>query len=130
MGMIFSLARSSFGRRFVGWFFANMSFVIPVKRLRETETLMAFHHPRPVYPVHILLVPKRPLANLTSISESDTDFMTDLFTTVQSLIVEFKLEVDGYRLITNGGPYQDIPHLHFHLISGVREVPVIQDDGF
>ena len=95
-----------------------MSFAIPVERLRETETLMAFHHPRPAYPVHILLVPKRPLASLTSISKSDTDFLQDLFTTTQSLIAEMNLEADGYRLITNGGPYQDIPHLHFHLVSG------------
>jgi diadenosine tetraphosphate (Ap4A) HIT family hydrolase len=33
------------------------------------------------------------------------------------LITEFKLEDSGYRLITNGGIYQDIPQLHFHLIS-------------
>ena len=116
--MIFTLACSSLGRRLTGWLFAYMSFAIPVKRLRETETLMAFHHPRPAYPIHILLVPKRPLSTLTDLSPADTDFMADLFSTAQSLIAEFNLEVDGYRLITNGGRYQDIPHLHFHLISG------------
>lgn len=78
---------------------------------------MAFHHPRPSYPVHILLVPKRPLASLTDLSPADTDFLADLFSTVQSLIAEFNLE-GGYRLIANGGRYQDIPHLHFHLVSG------------
>jgi histidine triad (HIT) family protein len=128
--MIFTFARSPLGRRLAGWFFANMSFAIPVRRLRETETLMAFHHPRPVYPVHILLVPKRQLAKLTDISTADTDFMIELFSTVQSLIAEFNLEAGGYRLITNGGPYQDIPHLHFHLISGVRKEPPPQEDGF
>jgi histidine triad (HIT) family protein len=116
--MIFALARSPIGRRLTGWVFAYMSFAIPVKRLRETATLMAFHHPRPSYPVHILLVPKRPLPSLTDLSLNDRDFMTDLFSTAQSLIDEFNLETEGYRLITNGGPYQDIPHLHFHLISG------------
>jgi histidine triad (HIT) family protein len=98
-----------------------MSFIIPVKRLRETETLMAFYHPQPTHPVHILLVPKRPLSTLTDLSPADTDFMADLFSTAQSLIAEFNLEADGYRLITNGGPYQDIPHLHFHLVSGEEE---------
>ena len=82
---------------------------------------MAFHHPRPAYPVHILLVPKRPLTALTDLSPADADFMTDLFAAAQSLIAEFNLETNGYRLITNGGPYQDIPHLHFHLISGGKE---------
>jgi histidine triad (HIT) family protein len=116
--MIISLARSPIGRRLSGWLFTYMSFIVPVKRLRETETLMAFHHPRPSYPVHILLVPKRPFASLTSLSPADTDFMADLFSTTQSLIAELALEAEGYRLITNGGPYQDIPHLHFHLVSG------------
>ena len=115
------MARSSIGRRLVGWFFANMSFVIPVHRLRETKSLIAFYHPRPVYPVHILLVPKRPLSNLGDLTSAETSFMADLFSTAQSLITEFNLEARGYRLITNGGPYQEIPHLHFHLISGNLE---------
>jgi len=88
---------------------------------------MAFHHPRPAYPVHILLVPKRPLTSLTDLSLADADFMTDLFSAAQSLIAEFNLEAGGYRLITNGGPYQDIPHLHFHLVSGEERGLVIGD---
>jgi histidine triad (HIT) family protein len=119
--VIFALARSPVGRRVTGWLFAYMSFVIPVQRLRETETLMAFYHPRPVYPVHILLVPKRPLSGLADLTAADADFMTDLFAAVQSLVAAFQLEEPGYRLIANGGGYQDIPHLHFHLVSGDAE---------
>ena len=101
-----------------------MSFAIPVQRLRETARLMAFHHPRPSYPVHILLVPKKAIADLAALTAADADFMLDLFSTVQSLVVEFQLEKAGYRLITNGGPYQALPQLHFHLISGL---PKLQD---
>jgi diadenosine tetraphosphate (Ap4A) HIT family hydrolase len=36
---------------------------------------------------------------------------------IQSLVVEFRLEEIGYRLIVNGGKYQDVPQLHFHLVS-------------
>jgi histidine triad (HIT) family protein len=113
-------ARSWLGQMVVGWLFAYMSFVIPVKRLRETETLLAFHHPQPNYPLHILIVTKRPYASLTAVETADTLFLTDLLQTVQSLIHEFNLEKSGYRLITNGGEYQDVPHLHFHLISAAE----------
>jgi diadenosine tetraphosphate (Ap4A) HIT family hydrolase len=34
---------------------------------------------------------------------------------VQSLVVEYHLP--AYRLMVNGGEYQEFPHLHFHLIS-------------
>jgi histidine triad (HIT) family protein len=95
-----------------------MSFVLPVERLHETDTLVAFHHPRPSHPLHILLVPKRKLSNLMAVQPADSDFFTDLYRTVQKLVIEFNLEAPGYTLLVNGGAYQDVPHLHFHLISG------------
>ena len=95
-----------------------MSFVIPVERLRETETLMAFHHPTPSYPFHVLLVPKKAVLSLKELDTNDSAFLSDLYSTVQSLIDEFHLS--AYRLIVNGGEYQDFPQLHFHLISTVR----------
>ena len=105
------LARSPAGSHLVGYFFTHMTFLFPLDRLRETETLVAFHH-------HILLVPRRRIQGLDDLSSADTDFMVDLFETVQSLVREFDLETLGYRLIANGGPYQDVPHLHLHLVSG------------
>jgi histidine triad (HIT) family protein len=92
-----------------------MSFAIPVKRLRETDTLMAFHHPKPSYPFHVLIVPKKAVVSLKEFDPTDTTFLSDLYSTVQSLVNEFQLP--AYRLIVNGGEYQDFPQLHFHLIS-------------
>ncbi len=100
-----------------------MSFMIPVQRLRETETLIAFHHPRPCYTVHIVIVPKRALGSLSDLKPGDADFTADLFAAVQSLVKEFDLEAKGYRLICNGGAYQDVPQLHFHLVSGDSHAP-------
>ena len=108
------LARTWAGRKLVGWIFAHMSFAIPARRLRETETLLAFFHPKPAYPFHVLLVPKQTISNLMELDPAST-FLTDLFATVQSLVTEF--ELPAYRLIVNGGEYQDFPQLHFHLIS-------------
>ncbi len=95
-----------------------MSFAIPVGRLRETETLMAFYHPKPSYPFHVLLMPKKAIASLKELDPNDSSFLTDLYSTVQSLVDEFHLS--AYRLIVNGGEYQDFPQLHFHLISDVK----------
>ena len=99
----------------IGSIFENMSFVIHVKRFRETKTLMAFHHPKPSYSFHILLVPKKAVASLKEFDSTDTSFLSDLYATVQSLVDEFQLA--AYRLIVNGGEYQDFPQLHFHLVS-------------
>ena len=115
------LLRSAAGKRllgrWIGWIFTYMSFALPLQRLRETPTLLAFKHPQPVYPLHILLVPKRSLPDFAALPPDDSALLHDLVQTVQSLVQEFQLEQRGYRLIVNGGPNQDLPQLHFHLIS-------------
>jgi histidine triad (HIT) family protein len=98
--------------------FRYMTFALPVDRLRETSQVIAFHHPRPSHPVHILIVPKKGIARMTDISVDDGALLADIFQTVASIVAEFDLEQQGYRLVTNGGAYQDVQQLHFHLISG------------
>ena len=111
----------------IGWLFAHISFAIPVQRVRETKTLMAFYHPKPAYPFHLLLVPKKAVASYQHLYANDSAFLSDLVSTVQNLVDEFHLS--AYRLIANGGDSQDFPQLHFHLVSDVetgssRSIPV------
>ena len=101
----------------IGWMFAHMSFALPVKRLHETNTLMAFYHPRPSYPFHVLLVPKKAVPSLKEFDTTDALFLADLYSTVLTIVNEFQLP--AYRLIVNGGEFQDFPQLHFHLISNI-----------
>ncbi len=118
MQRLYSFANTALGKFIIRILFTKASFMLPVKRLRETETLLAFHHPKPSYPVHILLMPKLDLPNFQALDADNPAFMADLIKTAQSLVEEFGLAEKGYRLIVNGGEYQDFPHLHFHLISG------------
>lgn len=125
--LLFRIARTSLGRIFIGWLFAHMNFAIPVQRLRETKSLVAFRHPKPSYAIHILIVPKRAISTLSAVTVADNDFFLDLIPTVQSLVAELQLEQAGYRLITNGGRYQDVEQLHFHLVSG-GSVEMVEKD--
>ena len=120
MSRLLAVARSPLGRLLVHGVFKYMSFALPVQRLRETPTLLAFHHPRPSHPLHILLVPKRPLRSLADLGAEESEFLVELFETVRSLVAEFDLEKCGYRLIANGGKYQEVAHLHFHLVAESR----------
>ncbi len=110
--------RSPLLSQMIGLVFAKMSFIVPVDRLRDTDTLLAFHHPNPAYPFHVLIVPKRSIASLAEPDPTDADFLCDLYATVQGIVDEFHLP--AYRLIVNGGDYQDFPQLHFHLISNFQ----------
>jgi histidine triad (HIT) family protein len=114
MNRIVRLANTPAGRFLIGWIFAHMSFAIPAKRLRETETLLAFYHPKPAYPFHVVILPKKDIRSFDELPPDDP-FLKDLVATIQSLMQEFQLP--GYRVIVNAGEYQTFPHLHFHLIS-------------
>ncbi|MPM74824.1 Purine nucleoside phosphoramidase [bioreactor metagenome] len=95
-----------------------MSKVLPVHTLFESETVLAFYHPHPAYPVHVLIVPKKPLKSLMELSAEQAAWMADVLQVAQSLVRQLNLEENGYRLILNGGKYQEVEMLHFHLVSG------------
>jgi len=113
---LFAIARSSLASHFIGWMFERMSCLIPIQRLRDTRYAFAFYHPKPSYAVHILIVPKKRIGGMIDLSETDGELLVEVFQIVRSLVTELELEERGYRLIANGGPYQDVPQLHFHLI--------------
>jgi len=96
------------------WFFTHMSFAIPVKHLRETDNLLAFCHPKPAHTFHVVIVPKKEIRSFADLEPCDP-FLADLVAATQSLVAKYHLS--AYRLIVNGGEYQEFPHLHFHLIS-------------
>jgi len=63
-----------------------------------------------------LLVPGKPSPSLADLDPAaDATFLTELFAAVQSLVDEYHLP--AYRLLVNGGEYQEFPHWHFHLTS-------------
>lgn len=94
-----------------------MSSALPLNRLYESQGWLVFRHPHPTYPFHVLLVPKRAIPSLTDLKDEDAPLLAELVEVVKIVIAKFGLEDQGYRLIANGGPSQDIPQLHFHLVS-------------
>lgn len=112
------LARRPIFARLIGWTFAHASFLLPVRRLAETPTLVAFRHPRPAYPVHILIVPKKAIPSLAHLTPADGPLLADVLITAREL-------APGCRLVANAGAYQSFPQLHFHLIP--RENPGTPD---
>jgi histidine triad (HIT) family protein len=119
--MLLSLARSRLGSWLTGWAFAHLSFALPVRRVCETDTLLAFWHPRPLYPVHILLVPKKAITTLDALTPADDVFLLDALRTAHKIAAELGLAERGCRLLVNGGAYQEVPQLHFHLIAAVGD---------
>lgn len=117
--LLYGFSRTHPGSALISWMFRNMSFVLPLEISHETNTLLAFYHPRPSHSFHVVLVPKQQIISLEGLSPQDHVFLSDIFSTVRTLVNQFDLARDGYRLIANGGKHQEFGLLHFHLISDV-----------
>lgn len=115
---LFGAARSPAAGTAVGWGFAQLSPLLPLGRLYETERVVVFYHPKPAYPLHLLIVPKRAVPNLRSLSPSDAPLLVEIVAAARQVVQRLRLDQHGYRLIINGGRYQDVGQLHVHLVSG------------
>ena len=85
----------------------------------ESDDVVAFPDIHPQAPVHILIIPKKHLANIGEIGPGDEGLLDQIGAAVKELAAKYQLD-DGYRLVTNCGPAggQTVPHLHFHLLGG------------
>lgn len=92
---------------------------LPAKKVFENERILAIEDIHPVAPVHILIIPKKPIPNLQAVEKEDLPLIGEIVEVAQK-IAEEKGILDGYRLLTNSGADsgQTIFHLHFHLIGG------------
>ena len=84
----------------------------------ETPTVLAYHHTRPFWPVHVVVVPKRHLDSLTTLTTADEQDVRDLFAVVRHVARDVEREHGAAAVLTNLGRYQDSKHLHVHVSSG------------
>jgi histidine triad (HIT) family protein len=89
-----------------------------VARVRETANVLAYHHTRPYWPVHIVVIPKRHIASLLTIEASDAALLLELIEMIREVAAEVVKSHGACRVLTNLGKYQDSKHLHWHVSAG------------
>lgn len=82
---------------------------------------MVFKDINPQAPTHLLIVPKKHIPSLSSVSDEDKALLGQLQCLARDLAKKAGLEA-GYRLVTNNGrgAGQSVDHLHYHLLGGRR----------
>jgi len=92
---------------------------LPAEKVFENERILVIKDIHPKAPVHLLIIPKKEIADIQSMQAEDLPILQDVVTVTQQLAKEFGIE-KGYRLLTNNGSDagQTVFHLHFHLIGG------------
>ena len=89
-----------------------------VRVVHETDDVLAFHHTRPHWPVHIVVIPKRHVPSLTDMDAVGEALLPALLAVVRRVAAQVEAEHGAARVLTNLGAYQDSKHLHWHVCSG------------
>ncbi len=90
----------------------------PIRVVSETETVLAFHHTRPFWPVHIVVIPKQHVPSLVDLGDTTESLLHEVIAVVRRIAQQVEREHGACRVLTNLGRYQDSKHLHFHVSYG------------
>lgn len=93
---------------------------IPADIVYEDEICLAFRDINPQAPVHLLIIPKKEIVSIATLSEEDKDIMGHIMIKTAEIARMEGLEENGYRVVTNIGDNggQSVFHIHFHLLGG------------
>jgi len=120
--LLFRIARGRLSSLFIGTAFEYASALMPLDRVYEDRFTVIFYHPKPTWTMHLLAVPKRRIPSFASLQLQNAQIqiiVTSLFQAVQHVLIQKDL-LDA-RVIVNGGAYQDVPQIHFHIARDAGE---------
>ncbi|EGO63311.1 histidine triad (HIT) protein [Acetonema longum DSM 6540] len=93
---------------------------IPAKIVYQDEQILAFHDINPAAPVHVLVILKRHVADLTELSSGDESLVGHIMLKLPLIAEQLGIAQDGFRVVINtkdnGG--QTVHHLHYHILGG------------
>lgn len=92
-----------------------------VRRVMETDNVLAFHHTRPYWRVHIVVIPKRHIGSLLDLTEEDRELTIEMMNVIRVVAAQVLAEHGECRVLTHLGRFQDSKHLHWHISAGIAE---------
>lgn len=93
---------------------------IPADIVYEDDEVLAFRDINPQAPVHVLFIPKKPIATINDAEESDAALIGKLVLRAAAWAKQQGFAQDGYRCVINCNEHggQTVFHLHLHLLGG------------
>jgi histidine triad (HIT) family protein len=100
---------------------------LPADIVYQDDEITAFRDIHPRAPVHILIVPNKPIPTSNDITDDDAPLIGRLFLVARDLAKKLGIAADGYRLLVNCNQHggQEVYHLHLHLLGGAPLGPMV-----
>lgn len=95
---------------------------IPGEFVHRDEHVVAIRDVNPAAPVHVLVIPRKPIPSIAHLEEEDRELMGHLMLVVKRIAEQEGLAERGYRVVVNTGDEggQTVPHLHVHVLGGTQ----------
>ncbi len=92
---------------------------IPSDILYQDEKVVAFRDVNPQAPVHLLVIPRKHIGQLSELTEKDSSLIGRMIEVANQLAKREGIAGSGYRLVINSGKEggQLVPHLHLHVLG-------------
>jgi len=93
---------------------------IPATVVHETDDVLAFRDLGPQAPTHVLVIPKRHIATINDMQDSDAELVGKLYLAAQKVAADEGISESGYRTVMNcnKGAGQTVFHMHLHMLGG------------
>ncbi len=89
-----------------------------MERVYEDERVLAFHHPRPVARVHVVVIPKAHVVGLMDEAALDGDLLSSMIRAVQqTATTSGLLDGEGFYVRANAAAPGVTPRMHWHVIG-------------
>jgi len=91
---------------------------IPATIKHEDDVCIVIQDIQPQAPVHVLIIPKKPIPRVGEAEDGDGAILGHLLLTARDLAKQLGLD-EGFRVVINNGPHgcESVPHLHVHLLG-------------
>ncbi|MFM8473726.1 MAG: histidine triad nucleotide-binding protein [Candidatus Kapaibacterium sp.] len=93
---------------------------IPADIVYETETILAFRDITPKAPVHVLVIPKKPIPTLNAAVAEDMVVLGEMMLATAVVAKQLGIDESGYRVVLNcnADAGQTVFHVHAHVLGG------------
>ena len=102
-----------------------LSGTLDVSVVFEDERVLAFHHPDPGAPIHVVIIPKAHVASLLSDEARDGALLSSILGAVQEAARSLGLDTAGFFVRANAAAPGVTPHMHWHVMGPGVDPPVV-----
>ena len=94
-----------------------LSGKLKVETVWENGEVLAFDHPKPVEPVHVVVIPKKHVSSIMDPQALEPNLLVSMVTAVQQSARLKEIDALGFRVKTGAVAPGVTPHMHWHVLG-------------